>query len=242
MMFSGALQTFYYHSKAEDAIAVKGKKVDEQSDDADDEEELDIFAWQPPKNGTKRALKFDENDKKDQPRTAADDEYEQENDFANIDDMIKTAQQQGQLMLSSSLSSAERTKLESAGNIGTEQMSLNSTNGTVRAKGTPSIPATPASNPTSVRTRTPATPLTPFVDVSVSTPMSALDATAHTLNQVHMHYSIMCIFCVRLKHPVMYCHDNILIPANFLTVDMVTDDSLGSQWSVHSQSHQSHGH
>ena len=193
-MFSGALQTFYYHSKAEDTIAVKGKQVDEQSDDADDEEEPDIFAWQPPKKGTKRGLKLDENDKKDQPRTAADDEYEQENDFANIDDMIKTAQQQGQLILSSSLSTAEGTELESAGNIGTEQMSLNSTNGTVSAKGTPSIPATPASNPTSVRTRTPATPFTPVVDASVSTPMSAMDATAQTLNQVHMQYSVMCIF------------------------------------------------
>jgi len=241
MMFSGALQTFYYHSKAEDTIAIKGKQADDQTDAADDEEEPDIFAWQPPKKGTKRGLKLDESVKKDQPRTAADDEYEQENDFANIDDMIKTAQQQGQLMLSSSLSTAERTELESAGNIGTEQISLNSTKGTASAKGTPSIPATPASNPT-VGTRTPATPFTPFMDASVSTQMSAMDATAHTLNQVHMHYSVMCIFCVRLKHPVMCCHDTILIPADFLTVDIVTDESLGSQWSFHSKSHQSHRH
>ena len=41
-MFSGALQTFYYHSKAEDTIAVKGKQADDQTDDADDEEEPDI--------------------------------------------------------------------------------------------------------------------------------------------------------------------------------------------------------
>ena len=193
MMFSGALQTFYYHSKAEDMIAVKGKQVDEQSDDADDEEEPDIFAWQPPKKGTKRGLKLDENDKKDQPRTAADDEYEQENDFANIDDMIKTAQQQGQLILSSSLSTAERTELESAGKLGTEQMSLNSTKGTVSAKGTTE---TPASNPTPITpfmdasVSTPATPMTPFMDASVLTFKSAMDAT-HTLNQVH---TLSCAF------------------------------------------------
>ena len=184
-MFSGALQTYYYHSKGEDTIAVKGKKAEEESDDADDEEEPDVLAWEPPKKGTKRGLKMDKTD--NQTRTAADDEYEQENDFANIDEMIKTAQQQGHEMLSNSLSYAERAELMSAGSNGTEEASLNATKRTAdahSAKSATTIPATPATDPTSIRAHTPSTPFTPIINASVSTPMTELGATASTLNQV----------------------------------------------------------
>ena len=65
LMFSGALQAYYYH-KGNDTHAIllhgeaiKGKKLDADSD-ADDEEEHvheeDVLAWHPPKKGEKRSL------------------------------------------------------------------------------------------------------------------------------------------------------------------------------------------
>ena len=104
---------------------MQGKKVDHS--DADDEEEPDVLAWEPPKKGKKKKIEGDDQ-AAPVPRTAADDEYEAENDFANIEELVKTAQEKGQHILSNSLTEAERVKLESGASTRTEMMSESSAN------------------------------------------------------------------------------------------------------------------
>jgi len=188
MLFSGSLERFYYasHKGSESlnpslfAEFVKGKKVDDDISDVDHEEELDVLAWNPPKKGTKRGLKADENVEK--VRTAADDEYEQENNFQNIDAMIKTAQEV--LLLESSFQLEERANLESATSNGTESIDFAASGRSVSAYSSKSavssvgsansVAATPASRRDAQK---PLTPFTPILKNSISTPASAMNIT-----------------------------------------------------------------
>ena len=184
-MFSGALQTYYYHSKDDmlDASlkgeADPGKRDKDGSDDADDEEE-DLEQWNPPKKGTKRGLMLDRKAAQTGTRTAADDEYEHENDFTNISEMIETAQLEGQSL---SLSTAERRDLQIAESPVTDQVDIDASKRTESAySAASSVPATPGA--TSKLTNNPATPFTPNSDGSVSTPVTVLGNTSSSLNQV----------------------------------------------------------
>ena len=183
MMFSGALQAYYYHTHGNDALVGKpaaGKK--DADSDADDEEEPE---WSPPQKGTKRGLR-NTLDAEPPPRTAADDEYEQENNFDDIDSMVKTAQLQGQ-ELSNSLSVAEepeRTRLNSAASSGGGQIDLAATGRSASAYSAKSAvssvsgpPATPANPSTAATQQQAQTPMTPFSTLEVT-------STGSQLNQV----------------------------------------------------------
>ena len=121
MMFSGALQAYYYASKGSPGRGVpvhfdstNGKKADDSdADDEEEEAELNYLKpWTPPK---KNKLRKDKTGGEGTlPRTAADEEYEAEIDFGNLDDLVRTAQKRGQEILSNSLNVAERTRLASA--------------------------------------------------------------------------------------------------------------------------------
>ena len=121
MMFSGALQAYYYASKGSPGRGVpvhfdstNGKKADDSdADDEEEEAELNhLKPWTPPK---KNKLRKDKTGGEGTlPRTAADEEYEAEIDFGNLDDLVRTAQKRGQEILSNSLNAAERNRLASA--------------------------------------------------------------------------------------------------------------------------------
>jgi len=188
MLFSGSLERFYYasHKGSESlnpplfAEFVKGKKVDDDMSDVDDEEEPDVLAWNPPKKGTKWGFKADENVEK--VRTAADDEYEQENNFQNIDAMIKTAKEEH--VLESSFQFEERANLESATSNGTESIDFAASGRSASAYRSKSavlsvgsadtIAATPASRRDAQK---PLNSFTPILKNSISTPASATNIT-----------------------------------------------------------------
>ena len=184
MMFSGALQAHYYSSKGRGTLksaideTIQGKKVDAESD-ADDEEEPDVLDWKPPKKGEKRALP--KGDQASTPmRTKADDDYERENNFNDIDELVKTAQSQLQ---SISLSNTERIELQS---VATEASgyklsglaSKAESSGSLSANSTVvSVSAAPATPASAAHTKILGTPLTPIVENSLSAPGSMMAGT-----------------------------------------------------------------
>lgn len=210
MMFSGALQAHYYSSKGRGTLksaldeTIQGKKVDAESD-ADDEEEPDVLDWKPPKKGEKRALP--KGDQAATPmRTKADDDYERENNFNDIDELVKTAQSELQ---SISLSNAERIELQSAASSeasGYKQSGLASkakSSGSLSANSTVvSVSAAPATPASAAHSKNLGTPLTPIVEKSLSAPGSMMAGTAQSiLNQVKGSEKIFALGIYSLKRP-----------------------------------------
>ena len=214
MMFSGALQAHYYSSKGRDTLksalgeTIQGKKVDAESD-ADDEEEPDVFDWKPPKKGEKRALP--KGDQAATPmRTKADDDYERENNFNDIDELVKTAQSELQ---SISLSNTERIELQSAASSeasGYKQSGLASkakSSGSLSANSTVvSVSAAPATPTSAAHTKNLGTPLTPIVEKSsLPAPGSMMAGTPMSiLNQVKESVKIIALGISSLKRPFFF--------------------------------------
>jgi len=218
MMFSGALQAYYYHTHGNDALVGKpatGKK--DAASDADDEEEPE---WNPPQKGTKRGLRATL-DGEPPSRTAADDEYEQENNFDDIDSMVKTAQLKGQ-ELSNSLSvaeEAERTRLNSAASSsGGGQIDFAATGRSASAYSAKSAvssvsgpPATPATPSTAATQQQAQTPMTPFSTLEVT-------GTGSQMNQVvDFPAHDICTISLLLKHkdPLQRMRTESAVPVRF---------------------------